>query len=83
MSCPLPVSKAGRQTKRRATCGMATYTIIPRGEVFDIAVVSRNGARQTILGFTSEAEAQAWISEDERLSAVSEAPEGECRFPIS
>jgi hypothetical protein len=44
---------------------MATYTIVPRGDQFDVSVVSRNGARQTILGFSTQAEAEAWISHDE------------------
>ena len=51
---------------------MATYTIIPRGDLFDVAVVSRNGARQTMLGFKTEADATTWISEDTRLNARGE-----------
>lgn len=48
---------------------MATYTVIPRGDVFDVAVISRNGARQTMLGFKTEAKAEAWIRQDTRLNA--------------
>lgn len=63
---------AGRQAKRCHTYGMATYTIIPRVDLLDVAVVSRNGARQTVLGFASKADAEAWIDEDMRLNSVSE-----------
>ena len=48
--------------------GMTTYTIIPSpdGSGFNIGIAGSNGARQTMLGFTSEAEAEAWINQDRR-----------------
>jgi len=51
---------------------MTTYTIIPTsdGSAFHIGVAGSDGARQTMLGFTSEAEAEAWINQDKRLSRV-------------
>jgi hypothetical protein len=51
---------------------MATYTIIPHPDQsgFDIAIVGANGARQTMLGFSTEADAQAWIAQDERLNGL-------------
>ncbi|HEY1413429.1 MAG TPA: hypothetical protein VGF36_14885 [Rhodopila sp.] len=49
---------------------MTTYTIIPNGDGtgFNIGIAGNDGARQTMLGFTSEAEAEAWIDQDKRLS---------------
>jgi hypothetical protein len=51
---------------------MTTYIIIPtdNGSSFNIGVAGSNGARQTMLGFASEAEAEAWISQDKRLSGT-------------
>jgi hypothetical protein len=51
---------------------MSTYTIVPvpDGTGFNIGIAGANGARQTILGFTSEAEAEAWITQDQRLNAA-------------
>jgi hypothetical protein len=51
---------------------MTTYTIIPNGDGtgFNISIVGADGARQTMLGFESEAEAKAWILQDKRLSAI-------------
>ncbi len=51
---------------------MSTYTIIPvsDGSGFHIGVAGSNGARQTILGFKTEAEAEAWILQDQRLNAA-------------
>lgn len=53
---------------------MATYTIVPQSAAggFAIEVVGGNGARQTLLGFASEAEASAWIAQDERLNAAAD-----------
>jgi hypothetical protein len=55
---------------------MTTYTIIPTqdGSGFNIGIASANGARQTMLGFASEAEAEAWIIQDRRLSEVHPPP---------
>jgi hypothetical protein len=51
---------------------MSIYTIIPLndGAGFNIGVAGTNGARQTILGFTTEAEAEAWILQDKRLNVA-------------
>jgi hypothetical protein len=45
---------------------MATYKIIPKGDQvgFDVEIVGNDGARQTLLGFETQAEAQTWISRD-------------------
>lgn len=51
---------------------MTIYTIIPSedGSSYNIGIAGSNGARQTMLGFASEAEAEAWISQDKRLDAA-------------
>jgi hypothetical protein len=56
---------------------MTTYIIIPtdNGSSFNIGVAGSNGARQTMLGFATEAEAEAWISQDKRLSGPTNAHE--------
>jgi hypothetical protein len=50
---------------------MATYTVIPRplSRGFNVLVVGDNGARQTMLNFQTEAEAQSWIDADMKLDA--------------
>jgi hypothetical protein len=54
---------------------MATYTVVPRVERtgFHVAVRGSDGIRQTILGFETRAEAEAWIDHDKRLSAAQAA----------
>jgi len=49
---------------------MTTYTIAPTGDGagFQIGVAGSDGARQTMLGFTSMEEAEAWILQDKRLN---------------
>jgi hypothetical protein len=49
---------------------MTTYTIAPTGDGsgFQIGVAGSDGARQTMLGFTSMEEAEAWILQDRRLN---------------
>jgi hypothetical protein len=49
---------------------MANYTITPAGDGsgFQIGLVDSDGARHTMLGFTSMAEAEAWIVQDKRLN---------------
>jgi hypothetical protein len=49
---------------------MAKYTVRPNGSGagYDIAVIGGNGARNTLLGFDTEMEAQAWIERDMRLN---------------
>jgi hypothetical protein len=51
---------------------MTTYTIIPRPDQsgYDIAIVGTNGTHQTMLGFKTQAEAEAWIAQDERLNGA-------------
>jgi hypothetical protein len=58
---------------------MGTYTLIarPDGAGYDIGVVAANGARHTMLGFKTRAEAQAWIAVDQaadRAGGVISAP---------
>jgi len=50
--------------------GMATYTIIPHAGFtsFDVAVIGANGAKQTMLGFQTEEDAEAWIVIDQALT---------------
>jgi hypothetical protein len=44
---------------------MATYTLIPNaGQSFHVAIVGNDGARQTLLGFETAADAEAWIARD-------------------
>jgi hypothetical protein len=51
---------------------MTTYQIIATGDgsVFNIGIAGANGTRQTMLGFTSQEEAEAWIIQDKRLAGV-------------
>jgi hypothetical protein len=58
------------ETERHHIGGMAKYTIHPGegGVGFEISVISDNGAKQTMLGFKTVAEADAWIAEDMRLT---------------
>jgi hypothetical protein len=55
---------------------MTQYTIVPNGDGsgFNIAVSGSNGARQTMLGFDTEADAEAWIAQDKRLDGGSGSP---------
>jgi hypothetical protein len=48
---------------------MAQYIIVPNGDGsgFNIAVSGSNGTRQTMMGFDTEADAEAWIAHDKRL----------------
>ena len=51
--------------------GMPTYTVIPQADqTFQVAIVGDDGARQTLLGFPTQADAEAWIVRDRRQSAV-------------
>lgn len=51
---------------------MATYTVIPKVDHtgFHVAIVGSNGVRQTMLGFETRADAEAWILRDKWLSAT-------------
>jgi hypothetical protein len=53
---------------------MTQYIIVPNGDGsgFNIAVSGANGTRQTMLGFSTEAEAEAWIVQDRRLGVPDE-----------
>jgi hypothetical protein len=51
--------------------GMPTYTVIPQADqTFHVAIVGNDGARQTILGFQTEADAAAWIARDRLQSTT-------------
>lgn len=49
---------------------MADYHISPsaNGDNFDVRIVGTNGARQTVLGFASQGDAEAWVAQDKRLN---------------
>ena len=49
---------------------MAIYQIIPIGDGsgLNIGVAGSDGTRQTMLGFATQEEAEAWILQDTRLS---------------
>jgi hypothetical protein len=51
---------------------MTTYSIAPNGDGsgFNISIAGSDGTRQTMLGFESEAEAEAWIAQDRRRSEL-------------
>jgi hypothetical protein len=51
---------------------MPTYSVVPRadGAGHDVQVTDDIGGRHTILGFATEAAAQAWITEDRRADAL-------------
>jgi hypothetical protein len=51
-------------------CGMITYTVIARADEtgFHVKIGGSEGNRQTILGFVTEGDADAWIVNDKRLT---------------
>jgi hypothetical protein len=51
---------------------MAIYTVIQTVDqpAFRVAIVGSDGVRQTILGFATQADAEAWISRDKWQSAA-------------
>ena len=51
---------------------MTTYQIIPSGDGsgFNVGIAGSDGTRQTMLGFTSQEEAEAWIIQDKRLAGA-------------
>jgi hypothetical protein len=53
---------------------MATYTLMPRrdGDGYDIRVVDADGARHTMLGFKTEADATTWIAHDTKIEEARE-----------
>jgi hypothetical protein len=50
---------------------MITYTVIASVDEtgFHVKIAGSEGNRQTILGFVTESEADAWIVNDKRLTA--------------
>jgi hypothetical protein len=50
---------------------MATYTVKAQRDPvsYSVDIVGDNGARQTMLGFVSQAAAEAWIDQDKRADA--------------
>jgi hypothetical protein len=50
---------------------VSDYTIEPskHGTGFDISIINQNGSRQTILGFETIEDAEAWIAQDKEISA--------------
>jgi hypothetical protein len=53
---------------------MATYTVTRNADhTFHVAIVGNDGARQTLLGFATQAEAEAWITWDRCQSAVEDS----------
>jgi hypothetical protein len=54
---------------------MAKYILIARSACYDVHIVGMDGVHQTILGFKTEAAANAWIAHDKRLAAVEQRTE--------
>jgi hypothetical protein len=53
---------------------MPTYTVIAQADqTFRVAIVGDDGARQTLLGFPTQADAEARFAGDRRRSAVDAA----------
>jgi hypothetical protein len=50
---------------------MITYTVIASADEtgFHVEIAGSEGNRQTILGFVTESDADAWIVNDKRLTA--------------
>jgi hypothetical protein len=50
---------------------MITYTVIASADEtgFHVKIAGSEGNRQTILGFVTESDADAWIVNDKRLTA--------------
>ena len=51
-------------------CDMITYTVIASTDEtgFHVKIAGSEGNRQTILGFVTESDADAWIVNDKRLT---------------
>jgi hypothetical protein len=51
-------------------CGMITYTVIASADRMDfhVKIAGSDGNRQTMLGFRTESDADAWIANDKRLT---------------
>jgi hypothetical protein len=66
-----------RGAKLLRTCHirpMTTYQIIPVGDGrgFNIGVAGSDGTRQTMLGFDTMEEVEAWIDQDRRLTGAAD-----------
>lgn len=57
---------------------MTIYSIVSdqEGTGFNVEVVSDNGAHQTMMGFASETEAEAWIASDRERDRNAGHPRG-------
>jgi hypothetical protein len=53
---------------------MASYAITVRGDPagFDVEIVARDGVRQTLIGFKTQADAEAWIVRGARLNRMTD-----------
>jgi hypothetical protein len=51
---------------------MSKYTVLPRRRQmgYKLEIVTDEGSRHTILGFQSEAEAEAWVDRDRKLEQL-------------
>jgi hypothetical protein len=51
-------------------CNMITYTVVPSADEtgFHVKIEGSDGNRQTILGFVTESDADAWIAYNKRLT---------------
>ncbi len=53
---------------------MASYAITVRGDPagFDVEIVACDGVRQTMIGFKTQADAEAWIVLDAQLNRMTD-----------
>ena len=53
---------------------MSSYAITVRGDQagFDVEIVARDGVRQTMVGFETQADAEAWIVRDAQLNRTAD-----------
>jgi hypothetical protein len=70
---PWPVRQQIVDAPQREICNtlaMITYTVIPTDSEagFHVKIAGSEGNRQTILGFATESDAEAWIASDKRLT---------------
>ena len=63
--------------KASSNCHMASYAITVRGDQagFDVEIVARDGVRQTMIGFKTQADAEAWMVRDARFNRMTD-PDG-------
>ena len=54
---------------------MASYAITVRGDQagFDVEIVAHDGVRQTMMGFKTQADAEAWIVRDAQLNRTTDS----------